>query len=94
MNGKSAITAVLVLALIGATAGVLLHAKEGQQLGAPGVKTRPLAGSKNLEVILPEQMCIRDRAAIVPDELMMWPHIHEWTPNQLESTLKLSLIHI
>lgn len=28
------------------------------------------------------------QAAIVPDELMMWPHIHEWTPNQLESTLK------
>ena len=29
-----------------------------------------------------------EQAAVVPDKLMMWPHIHEWTPNQLESTLK------
>jgi 2-polyprenyl-3-methyl-5-hydroxy-6-metoxy-1,4-benzoquinol methylase len=29
-----------------------------------------------------------EQAAIVPDETMMWPHIHEWTPQQLESTMK------
>jgi 2-polyprenyl-3-methyl-5-hydroxy-6-metoxy-1,4-benzoquinol methylase len=27
-------------------------------------------------------------AAVVPDELMMWPHIHEWPPKQLKSTLE------
>jgi hypothetical protein len=54
MNVKPIIAAAIVLALIGGTAGVLHHAKAGQHLGQPGVKTRALAGSANLEVLLPE----------------------------------------
>lgn len=46
----------LVLALMGGTAALLLHMKGHQHLGAPGVKTRPLAGSKNLEVLMPETL--------------------------------------
>jgi exosortase/archaeosortase family protein len=46
MNRQKIILAAVVLALIGATAGVLAHAKSNQKLGAPGVKTAPLAGSQ------------------------------------------------
>jgi hypothetical protein len=45
---------VVVLALIGSVAGWLNHAKANQRLGLPGVRTQPLAGSQNLEVLLPE----------------------------------------
>lgn len=53
MNRQPILLAITVLALIGAAAGVLAHAKANQKLGAPGVKTAPLAGSQNLEVLLP-----------------------------------------
>jgi hypothetical protein len=53
MNRQKIILFLIVLGLIGATAGVLAHAKSNQRLGAPGVKTAPLAGSQNLEVLLP-----------------------------------------
>ena len=56
MNRQKIILALSVLALIGATAGVLAHAKSNQKLGVPGVKTGPLAGSKNLEVLLPADL--------------------------------------
>jgi hypothetical protein len=56
MNRQKSILFVTVLMLIGATAGVLAHAKSNQRLGLPGVKTRPLAGSQNLEVILPADL--------------------------------------
>jgi len=54
MNAKPILAAAVVLVLIGGAAGLLHHAKAGQHLGVPGVKTRPLAGSSNLEVLLPE----------------------------------------
>ena len=44
----------LVLALMGVTALVIVHAKSHQRLGEPGVKTRPVAGSQRLEVLMPE----------------------------------------
>jgi hypothetical protein len=47
---------VMVLALIGSVAGMLSHAKANQRLGLPGVRTRSLAGSQNLEVLLPEAL--------------------------------------
>lgn len=56
MNRQKIILALTVLALIGVTAGVLAHAKSNQKLGAPGVKTGPLAGSQNLEVLLPADL--------------------------------------
>ena len=54
MNRQKIILAAVMLALIGATAGVLARTKSHQKLGEPGVKTRPVAGSKNLEIMLPE----------------------------------------
>jgi hypothetical protein len=56
MNRQKIILVVIVLALIGATASVLAHAKSNQKLGAPGVKTAPLTGSQNLEVRLPAEV--------------------------------------
>jgi hypothetical protein len=53
MNREKIVLALVVLTLIGTTAGVLAHAKSNQKLGAPGVRTGPLADSKNLEVLLP-----------------------------------------
>jgi hypothetical protein len=56
MNRRQIIPFLTVLVLIGATAGVLAHAKSSQKLGAPGVKTGPLAGSQNLAVLLPAEL--------------------------------------
>jgi hypothetical protein len=53
MKTKTFIAALVVLALVGGAAGVLHRLQSGQQLGKPGVTTRPLAGSSNLEVLLP-----------------------------------------
>jgi hypothetical protein len=54
MKAKKIIVAVFMLSLIGATGAFLLHLKARQRLGEPGVKTRPIPGSANLEVLLPE----------------------------------------
>lgn len=56
MKALKPILFLTVLSLIAATAGVLAHAKSGQKLGLPGVMTRPLPGSQNLEVVLPETL--------------------------------------
>jgi hypothetical protein len=54
MNRQKIILVMVALLLMGLTAGALRHMKVSQKLGAPGVKTQPLAGSQNLEVVLPE----------------------------------------
>ena len=53
MNRYKNIIAVLILILIAGTAVLLAHLKAHQRLGEPGVKTRPMVDSKNLEVMLP-----------------------------------------
>jgi hypothetical protein len=54
MNKPKWILAVMGLVLIAGTAVVLLQFKAHQKLGQPGVRTRPVANSRNLEVVLPE----------------------------------------
>jgi len=54
MNKRNWVYLVLALALMGGTAGTLMRLKANQQLGRPGVATRPLPDSRNLEVVLPE----------------------------------------
>jgi hypothetical protein len=56
MNRKKLILALITVLMIGGTAGVLAKFKSFQRLGEPGVKTRPLADSPNLEVVLPQQV--------------------------------------
>lgn len=47
---------VATLLLIGSAAVVLARFKSIQRLGEPGVKTRPITGSKTVEVVLPEKV--------------------------------------
>jgi hypothetical protein len=55
-NTRQYILTGLALALMGAAAAVLIHMRAYQRLGDPGVKTRPIAGSKNLEILMPENL--------------------------------------
>lgn len=50
------ILALVTVLMISGTAGVLAKFKSVQRLGEPGVKTRPLAGTPNLEIVLPEHV--------------------------------------
>jgi hypothetical protein len=54
MNQRKWILAVLAWLMIGSAAVMLVRLKSNQTLGQPGVRTMPLAGSQNLDVILPE----------------------------------------
>lgn len=56
MKNRPVIVTVFLLACFAAAAFVLNHARTGHKLGLPGVKTRPLTGSANLEVILPAEV--------------------------------------
>lgn len=56
MNRTKWILAVIAVLLIGSTAVLLARYKSMQRLGNPGVKTQPIANSKNLDVVLPEKV--------------------------------------
>jgi hypothetical protein len=56
MNKQRIILLLVTLALMGGGAGFLARMKTSQRLGPPGVKTEPLAGGRNLRVLLPESV--------------------------------------
>jgi hypothetical protein len=56
MNRQKIFIATVFLLLMGTTAGLIIHARAHQKQGRPGVLTRPLAGTHNLRVILPDQL--------------------------------------
>ena len=56
MKTKPLILGVVALILMAAVTGLLVKVKSGHKMGPPGVKTRPLAGTGNLEVLLPENI--------------------------------------
>ena len=56
MNRNKLILSATALLMICGTAGVIAKFKSIQRLGEPGVKTRPLPASQNVEVVLPEQV--------------------------------------
>ena len=56
MNRQKWILALVVLLSIGSTAVLLARIKTSQRLGLPGVKTGPLPGTQNVEVLLPERV--------------------------------------
>ena len=74
MKAKNLIVAVVMLSLIGATGAFLLHLKARQRLGEPGVKTRPIPNSSNVEVLLPEN---------VPGYTSVWVQEAEVVTNKL-----------
>ena len=71
MNPRKWILAVVALLMIGSTAAVLVRLKSHQRLGQPGVRTAPLAGSKNLEVILPELVLDNTSERLEPDAIVV-----------------------
>jgi hypothetical protein len=70
MSRTKYILAVVTALLIGGAAVVLAKYKSIQRLGEPGVKTRPIAGSQNLEVVLPERVLDFDSEWIVQSEIV------------------------
>ena len=56
MNKQKWIIAIVALGLIGGAAGLLTRLQANQKLGRPGVKTRPIPGSRRLQVELPERV--------------------------------------
>lgn len=70
MNRQKAILALLALVLMGGTATVLSRVKSNQRLGAPGVKTEPIPGSRNVRVVLPERVLHYESEWIEPDPLV------------------------
>jgi Protein of unknown function (DUF3485) len=70
MNKQKSILLALTLAMIAGTGWFLAHIHSFQRLGKPGVKTRPLAGSQNLEVVLPEHVLDYDSEPIPLAEIV------------------------
>lgn len=71
MNKQNRLLFTVTLAIIGATAAFLYQAPKHQRLGQPGVRTRPLAGSNRLQVVLPEQVLDYDSQWLDEDEITL-----------------------
>ncbi len=56
MNRQKIVMALIALAMMAAAAAALGGLKTSQRLGAPGVKTTPIAGSSRLRIELPERV--------------------------------------
>lgn len=69
MNKQKGLLLSLTLLLMGGGGGVLGHLRAHQRLGAPGVKTHPLAHSNRLVVDLPERVLDYQSKWVEPDEL-------------------------
>lgn len=70
MNKHKSAMFLVVLVLIASAAGLLAHLKVNQKLGEPGVKTRPLPGSSNLLIELPERVLDFTSELIEQDKLV------------------------
>ena len=71
MNKQKWIVLIAALALMGGAAGLLRHLQANQKLGHPAVMTRPIPGSKRLQVVLPEQVLDCTSEALEPDKLTL-----------------------
>ncbi len=71
MKPRQTIVIVVALALMLGAAGTLAWLKSGQRLGKPGVKTRPLAGTTRLEVLLPEKVLDYDSEQVETTKLVL-----------------------
>jgi hypothetical protein len=71
MNTRKWIFFFIAVLMMGSGAGVLVRLKAKQRLGQPGVRTIPLAESKNLEVVLPEQVLDYTSERIEQDEIVI-----------------------
>lgn len=69
MSKQKIILLVVTLTLIGSAAAVLNHLKANQRLGDPGVRTKPIPNSKNVEVLLPEKVLDYASEWIAPSQI-------------------------
>ncbi|MCX8091172.1 MAG: EpsI family protein [Verrucomicrobiae bacterium] len=100
MNRQRVIIVVMALVLIGGTATVLSRVKSNQRLGAPGVTTEPIPGSRNLRVVLPERVLHYESEWIEPDALVTntlpadtsYGQRRYFDPNNPEDQLQLSVV--
>ena len=69
MNKQQRVLFIAAFALMAGAAGLLVRFHTHQQLGSPGVKTSPLAGSQRLLVDLPEHVLDYDSKFVEVDEL-------------------------
>ena len=69
MNTRKWIFFFIAVLMMGGGAGILVRLKANQRLGQPGVRTIPLAESKNLEVILPELVLDYTSERVEQDEI-------------------------
>ena len=70
MNKQKWLLLVVVFVLVAGAAGFLSRVRGAQTLGAPGVKTSPIAGSRNLLVELPENVPGYTSEYIPPSEIV------------------------
>ena len=56
MNRTQTIFAGIALLLMAGTATVLQHTRDHQRLGEPGIRTQPVPGGRNLELLLPDSL--------------------------------------
>src|SRR4051812_15896719 len=68
MNRKTTTLFAVTVIVIAGGAFALNYFQTHQKLGAPGVKTRPLAGSQNVEVVLPEKVLNYDSVPVEVSE--------------------------
>jgi len=71
MKSKKWIALVMALVLMGTGAASLAWLHDHQKLGAPGVKTSPLAGTKNLQVELPEKVLDYTSEKVEIDDIVL-----------------------
>ena len=71
MKDRKIILVMLALLMMGGGAGLIAWMKANQRLGNPGVKTAPIAGSKNLEVLLPELVLNYTSQIVTQQELVV-----------------------
>ena len=67
MNKQKWIMLAMGLALIGGAGAALSGMKAHQKLGQPGIKTTAIAGSRRLNIYLPEQVLDYDSAVVPTD---------------------------
>jgi len=56
MKNQKWVVFTVALSLMASGVGLLSHLRSHQRLGLPGVRTAPIAGSANLDIVLPEQV--------------------------------------
>ena len=94
MRSKKFVALALALSMIAAAGALLTWVHAHQKLSAPAVKTMPVAGSHNLEVLLPEQVLDYTSEKVPIDDVVLnflRAHVEttQWIAANLEDAKKM-----